>query len=214
MIKITFDFLLSILGIILSFPLWIVFSLLIWLDEKKNPFYLQERVGKNCVIFKSIQFRSMVVDAEAGIGPIQAVEDDRRITRFGHVLRNTAMDELPQLLNIVKGDMSFVGPRALRPEEKEAGSDRVVSIFEYQDFKERFSIRPGLTGVAQILLPRDAPRELKFKYDLWYIKHQTFWLDIYLIFLSFLITFNGAWEIRRNKIPSLTKRLRVIVRIN
>ena len=118
-LKRPFDIALSFIGLVLSSPLWLLFGLLIWLQDRGPVFYGQERVGKNGRIFKALKFRSMIVDAEKGRGAVQAVENDPRVTKIGRILRATAMDELPQLWNIFKGDMSFVGPRALRPNEKE-----------------------------------------------------------------------------------------------
>ena len=144
-------------------------------------------------------------------------------TRLGRFLRATALDELPQLWNIFRGDMSFVGPRALVPEEIEVRekpckvqSSRFKvqgSKFDVQDprkgeavalekipgYEERHRVRPGLTGVAQVYAPRDVPRRHKFKFDLLYIKRQTFWLDLKLIALSFWISFRGKWEHRGRK---------------
>jgi lipopolysaccharide/colanic/teichoic acid biosynthesis glycosyltransferase len=202
------DFFLSVTGLLLGFPLAIMLSFLIWLQDKGLVFYFQKRVGLKGEKFRSIQFRSMILRAEEKSGPIQADLNDGRVTCIGRIIRNSAIDALPQLINIAKGDMSFVGPRALRPEEKEVGSGKVVSVFDYPDFKERCKVRPGLTGVAQILLPRDAPREKKFKYDIWYIKNQSFWLDFYLIILSFLVTFQGKWETRKDKLGGLVSNLK------
>ena len=143
----------------------------------------------------------MVVDAEKGRGPVQAVEHDPRVTRVGRILRSTAMDELPQLLSIFKGDMSFVGPRALRPNEKEVhGGPDARPIDEVPGYRERHAVRPGLTGLTQVYLPGETPRRKKFRYDLLYIRKQTFWLDLKLIFLSFWITFRGRWESRTDKV--------------
>ncbi len=151
--------------------------------------------------FKTIKFRSMIKDAENGTGPVQAVENDPRVTKMGRILRATAMDEFPQLLNILKGDMSFVGPRALRPREKEVyGNPDEINIENVPGYKERLAVRPGLTGMAQVYLPTDALRSEKFQYDLLYIKKQSFLLDLKLIFLSFWITFRGKWESREKKV--------------
>jgi lipopolysaccharide/colanic/teichoic acid biosynthesis glycosyltransferase len=119
MLKRLFDIVLSSIGLIGSSPLWLIFSLAVKLQDGGPIFYGQERVGKNGRIFKALKFRSMVPDAEKESGPIQATENDPRVTKTGKILRATAKDELPQLWNIFKGDMSFVGPRALRPKEKE-----------------------------------------------------------------------------------------------
>ncbi len=201
MLKRLFDIGLSLVGLIGSFPLWVLFSIAILLEDGWPIFYLQERVGKNGRIFKTIKFRSMIKDAEKESGPVQAVENDPRVTRIGRILRATAMDELPQLLNILKGDMSFVGPRALRPKEKEVhGNPENLDIEKVPGYYERLAVRPGLTGMAQVYLPTDALRSEKFKYDLMYIKSRSFLLDLKLIFLSFWITFRGKWESREKKV--------------
>jgi lipopolysaccharide/colanic/teichoic acid biosynthesis glycosyltransferase len=143
----------------------------------------------------------MIPDAEAKVGAIQATEHDPRVTRTGRLLRATAMDELPQLWNIFRGDMSFTGPRALRPGEIEVGGRGVVEKLEdVPGFEERSSVRPGLTGIAQIYAPRDITRRWKFRYDLLYVRRQSFWLDVRLILLSFWITFRGTWETRGSKL--------------
>jgi lipopolysaccharide/colanic/teichoic acid biosynthesis glycosyltransferase len=200
-LKRPFDFTLSLIGIIISLPLWILIGLLIWLEDRGSILYRQERLGKNGRIFKALKFRSMIKDAEKDVGPVQAKENDPRVTKVGKILRATAMDELPQLINILKGDMSFVGPRALRPAEREVrGNPDTKRIEDIPGYRERQTVRPGLTGLAQIYLPTDAPRQKKFRYDILYIKKQSFWLDLKLIFLSFWITFRGKWESRQRKI--------------
>jgi lipopolysaccharide/colanic/teichoic acid biosynthesis glycosyltransferase len=111
------------------------------------------------------------------------------------------MDELPQLWNIFRGDMSFVGPRALRPGEIEVrGDGRHELLEEVPGFEARCAVRPGLTGVAQIYASRDLPRRQKFRYDRVYITRQSLALDVRLIVLSFWITFRGAWETRGTKV--------------
>ncbi|MGB8951133.1 MAG: sugar transferase [Candidatus Aminicenantales bacterium] len=200
-LKRPFDIALSLFGIVISLPFWLLFALLIWLEDKGSVFYGQSRVGRNGRIFEALKFRSMVPDAEKDHGPVQAVENDPRVTSVGRILRATAMDELPQLLNILKGDMSFVGPRALRPEEKEVlGNPDQREIEEIPGYHERHAVRPGLTGLTQVFLPADTPRRKKFRYDLLYIRKRSFWLDLKLIFLSFWITFRGKWESRQKKI--------------
>lgn len=199
-VKRSFDITLSSLGILISLPLWILFFLVILIEDGWPVFYTQNRVGKDGKIFKALKFRSMVKEAEKE-GPVQARENDPRVTRVGRILRSMALDELPQLINILKGDMSFAGPRALRPEEKEANSNfKTVRLEEIPGYEERHSIRPGLTGLTQVYLPVDAPSRKKFRYDLLYIKKQSFWLDLKLIFLSYWISFRGKWESRQKKI--------------
>src|SRR5262249_4033706 len=136
--------------------------------------------------------RSMVPDAEARTGPIQARTGDPRTTHLGRVLRATAMDELPQLWNILVGDMSFVGPRPLRPGEVDArGTGTLVPLREFPGYDERHRIRPGLTGLTQVYAPRDISRTSKFRLDRLYLKRAGFWLDLKLIALSFWITGRG-----------------------
>jgi lipopolysaccharide/colanic/teichoic acid biosynthesis glycosyltransferase len=198
--KRTLDVTLSGVGLLASMPLWALVALLVKLEDGGPVFYDQERSGLNGMPFRVRKFRSMVQDAEARVGAVQATEHDPRVTRVGRLLRATAMDELPQLWNIFRGDMSFTGPRALRPGEIETlGSGRMELLEDVPGFAERASVRPGLTGIAQIFAPRDIPRRLKFRYDLLYVRRQSFWLDVRLIVLSFWITFRGTWEVRDGK---------------
>ncbi|MGZ5495187.1 MAG: VanZ family protein [Candidatus Aminicenantales bacterium] len=200
-LKRPFDILLSGFGLLVSIPLWVVIPLAVRLEDRGPVFYAQERVGRNGLIFKALKFRSMVKDAETESGPVQAVARDPRVTRIGRILRATAMDELPQLVNILKGDMSFVGPRALRPNEREVnGGGAAVPLTAFPGYARRHLVRPGLTGLAQVYLPGEAPRRKKFRCDLLYIRNRSFWLDLKLIGLSFWITFRGKWESREPKV--------------
>jgi lipopolysaccharide/colanic/teichoic acid biosynthesis glycosyltransferase len=201
MLKRAFDVLLSGLGLLASAPLWALIALLVKLDDGGPVFYAQERVGKDGRGFTGLKFRSMVPDADLRFGPLQARDADARITRVGRWLRATAMDELPQLWSIFRGDMSFVGPRALRPEEIEVnGLGQVVPLEKIPGYEERHRVRPGLTGLAQIYADRDIPRRQKFRYDLLYVKRQSLGLDLRLVALSFWITFRGRWERRGSKL--------------
>jgi lipopolysaccharide/colanic/teichoic acid biosynthesis glycosyltransferase len=187
-------------GLLVSAPLWILIAAAIKTGSAGPVFFAQPRVGERGRIFSVLKFRSMIADAEREAGPVQAVEHDPRVTRVGRILRGTAMDELPQLWNIFRGDMSFVGPRALRPDELETrGTGDVVRLDRVPGFAERSSVRPGLTGLAQIYAPRDVLRRNKFRYDRVYIKRQSFALDVWLIVLSFWITARGRWEARGRK---------------
>jgi lipopolysaccharide/colanic/teichoic acid biosynthesis glycosyltransferase len=123
------------------------------------------------------------------------------VTRVGRLLRATAMDELPQLWNIFAGDMSFVGPRPLRPGEVETrGDGRLVPLDEIPGYADRHRVRPGLTGLTQVYAPRDISRTSKFRLDRVYLKRAGFWLDLKLILLSFWITGRGEWEKRNRRI--------------
>jgi lipopolysaccharide/colanic/teichoic acid biosynthesis glycosyltransferase len=195
-----FDVALSGAGLLVSWPVWLVAAAAIRMEDGGPIFYTQARVGRRGQVFRVLKFRSMVPDAEARVGARQASHGDPRITRVGRLLRATALDELPQLWNIFRGDMSFVGPRALRPGEIEVrgdgGEERLEDV---PGFTSRILVRPGLTGVAQIYADRDIPRRWKFQYDKLYIRKQSFWLDCRLIMLSFWITFRGSWEVRGKK---------------
>jgi len=199
-LKRALDAVLAGTGLVASAPLWALFAIAIRLEDGGPIFYAQDRVGQHGRVFKALKFRSMRPDAEARTGAIQAFVDDPRVTQIGRLMRATAMDELPQLWNILRGDMSFVGPRALRPGEIEAGSDgRLVALEDVPGFEQRIRVRPGLTGIAQIYAPRDVPRRQKFRYDRLYVKIQSPVLDLRLILVSFWISVLGTWEARGRK---------------
>lgn len=199
MFKRFFDALLAGAGLIASAPLWAVFAAAVKLEDGGPIFYTQERVGQEGRTFRAFKFRSMRTDAEAVVGAVQASEGDPRVTRVGRVLRATAMDELPQLWNIFRGDMSFVGPRALRPGEIERVADALVPLEAVPGYAARITVRPGLTGIAQVYAARDVSRRHKFRYDRLYIARRSMWLDLRLILLSFWISFLGTWESRGRK---------------
>lgn len=195
------DIALSGVGLLASAPVWAGLAAAIKLEDGGPVFFGQDRVGEGGRVFRALKFRSMIPNAEAGVGAVQAVERDPRVTRIGGLMRATAMDELPQLWNIFRGDMSFVGPRALRPGEIETtGHGRHIAMEQIAGYSERHSVRPGLTGIAQIFAARDVPRRHKFKYDRIYVERQSLALDVRLIVLSFWITFRGKWEDRGRKI--------------
>ena len=195
-VKRAFDITFATVGLLVTAPLWLVIPVLIRLDDGGPVFYRQSRSGLQGCEFMVSKFRSMVVDAERD-GARQAVPGDTRITRVGRWLRATAMDELPQLWNILVGDMSVVGPRALRPGEIEADGDgTLVRLEDVPGFALRSSVRPGLTGVAQVYAARELPRRQKFRYDRLYIRRQSFWVDVQLILLSLWVSLSGNWEHR------------------
>lgn len=199
-VKRSFDVAFSGLGLLLSAPLWPLIALAIKLQDGGPVFYGQKRVGRGGSRFRSWKFRSMVPDADLQFGPVQARRRDPRVTRTGRVLRASGLDELPQLLNILKGDMSFVGPRALLPEEIEVSGDgELIALSQVPGFDRRHSVRPGLTGLAQVYAPRDIPRIQKFRLDLLYIRKQSFWLDLKLFVVSVWISLRGSWEKRGPK---------------
>lgn len=200
MLKRSFDATLAAIGLIGSAPLWLLFAIAIRLEDGGPVFFGQERVGLGGRTFRTLKFRSMRPDAEALTGAVQSTVADPRVTRVGRIMRATAMDELPQLWNILRGDMSFVGPRALRPGEIEADSGGVlVRLEDVPGYDQRIRVRPGLTGIAQIYAPRDVPRRQKFRYDRLYVAKRSGMLDVRLILLSFWISVLGTWEARDRK---------------
>ncbi|HSB73317.1 MAG TPA: sugar transferase [Candidatus Methylomirabilis sp.] len=194
------DILLSGVGLVALCPVWLGIAIAVRLEDGGPVFFGQERVGRGGRRFRSWKFRSMMPDSDLRYGPVQARDGDHRVTRVGRFLRGMALDELPQLWNIFRGDMSFVGPRALMPEEVEVnGNGLPVSLECIPGYAERHQVRPGLTGLAQVYAPRDIPRRSKFKYDLIYIQEQSLWLDLKLIAISVWITLRGKWESRGRK---------------
>ena len=169
-------------AIVLFIPCCIV-ALAIYIDDPGPVFYTQERLGKNEKPFMLRKFRSMYTNAEEN-GAVWASENDERCTPVGRFLRATRIDELPQLLNIIKGDMSIVGPRPERP----CFYDEFDNYIE--GFRQRLYITPGLTGLAQVNGGYELKPEEKIAYDLEYIETRSFWLDIKLIFKTILIVFN------------------------
>jgi len=199
-LKRSFDFFFATLALGISFPLWFIFAIVIKFEDGGAVLYPQRRWGKNKKPIGVYKFRTMVVDADKKFGNTQAHENDPRITRVGRFLRATSLDEMPQILNIWKGDMSWVGPRALPMNEVQVKEENgYIPDEAIPGFDLRCKVTPGLTGLAQIYAPRDVPRRHKFKYDLIYINNQSFWLDLKLIALSFWITFRGKWESRAKK---------------
>jgi lipopolysaccharide/colanic/teichoic acid biosynthesis glycosyltransferase len=199
-VKRTLDVVFAGTGLVLSAPVWLVIAVLSKLQDGGPIFYGQMRVGWKGRPFHAWKFRSMTPDAEQTTGPVQAVEHDPRVTPLGRVLRATAMDELPQLWNIFRGDMSLVGPRALRPGEIEVrGNGTMVPANLIVGFAERCEVRPGLTGLAQLYAPRDVSRRSKFRYDRLYVQRQSLGLDLRLIAVSFWISLRGSWENRERK---------------
>ncbi len=199
-LKRSFDVLLSGLGLVLSAPVWGMIALAVKLQDGGPVFFPQQRWGRHQTRFGVLKFRTMIPNASAAAASVQATENDPRITPVGRLLRATALDELPQLLNIWRGEMSFVGPRALPINERQGREENAdVPDDKIPGFQERLQVRPGLTGIAQIFAPRDVARRNKFRYDLLYIRRRSFRLDLKLVLLSFWITFRGAWERREGK---------------
>ena len=177
-----FDVAIIILAHLLLLPLfvvlWIGIPIAIWLGDRGRVFYFQERVGRSERRFRVIKFRTMILDAESQTGPVWAAERDSRTTRVGRMLRILHLDELPQVINILKGEMSIVGPRPERPVLVERFSREAPS------FSERLRVRPGVAGLAQVRgTAQTRPRD-KLRYDNLYIETLSPCMDIKLMFLS------------------------------
>lgn len=194
------DFVLATIGLLVSGPLWLLIMCAIKLGDGGNVFYVQHRWGRHKRPFKVYKFRSMIVDADARFGSLQAGKNDPRFTWVGQLLRMASLDEVPQLWNIWRGEMSWVGPRALPINEKQLNEVNGVPDDAIPGFELRCAVRPGLTGIAQIFAPRDVPRRQKFCYDCFYVTHQSLWLDLKLIGRSFWISGKLGWERRDRKI--------------
>jgi len=167
----------ALVGLTVSIPIVIAASVAITLDSKGKVFYRQERVGLNGSVFHIIKFRSMRVDAETA-GPIWAGKSDPRITRVGGFIRKTRIDELPQFLNILRGEMSLIGPRPERPFFVEQLEQQI------DHYSQRHLVKPGLTGWAQVCYRYGASRDdalQKLQYDLYYIKNQSLTLDVIIV---------------------------------
>ncbi len=170
-----FDVVLAAVLLVLASPVMLLVALAVRLTSRGPVLFLQERVGKDRRAFIMIKFRTMQVDAERGTGPVLATENDPRVTWLGRYLRAARLDELPQLWNVLRGDMSFVGPR---PERPEFAGDFERDIHGYA---ERFTIRPGLTGYAQVNGEYHTSAQTKLKYDLAYIHNRSLWLDLKIL---------------------------------
>ncbi len=179
------DVLMSIVLLYFTFPIMVLFAVLIVIDSFGNPIYKQIRVGKNGKLITIYKLRSMKLNAEHN-GAQWAEKDDPRITKVGKFIRKTRIDELPQLLNVLKGEMSFIGPRPERPEFVELFSS------EIQGFEKRCLVTPGLTGLAQVKGGYDLSPEEKLKYDLKYIYKGNIFTEIYICLKTINIIITGS----------------------
>lgn len=178
----------SLVGLTLASPLMVIIAILIKLDSKGPVLFKQERVGENGRVFPLLKFRSMREDAEALTGPVWASANDGRVTRLGRFLRRVRLDELPQFLNVLKGDMSFVGPRPERPHFVAQLSEQIPY------YNQRHTVKPGITGWAQINFRYGTSMEdtlEKLQYDLFYIKNMSVSLDLSILFQTIKIVLSG-----------------------
>lgn len=175
MIKRAFDIIASLVVLILFLPIGLIISLIIKLDSEGPVFFLQERPGKGTKIFKVFKFRTMRPGSEKMIKGREVFSDDDRVTRIGKFLRRYKIDELPQLLNVIKGEMSLVGPRP----------ERIDYLDEYtQEELKRFNMRPGLTGLAQVSGNIHISLDERHRKDVFYVDNFNLLMDIKIIFLT------------------------------
>lgn len=182
------DLILSIAGLTIASPILLFTAIVIKLNSRGPVFYRQNRVGRNGKIFEIYKLRTMRVDAEKATGAIWARENDPRITPVGRILRKTHLDEIPQLINVLKGEMSIVGPR---PERPEMVRDLKTLILDYE---KRLQVLPGITGMAQVCHKYDETIEdvkKKIKYDLIYIKNMCWLTEMRIIARTFLVVATG-----------------------
>ena len=183
-----------------SAPAWPVVAIAVKLEDGGPVFYRQKRWGQGGRLFDVLKFRTMVSDSDEKHGVVESRDEDHRVTRVGAILRSFGIDELPQVMNILRGEMSFVGPRPLAVGEIVHDEDGNPMVWDrLPEFRRRMGVRPGLTSLATLYLPKDADRRRKFRYDLLYIRRRSLWLDVRLIALSLLVSVSGRWETRQNK---------------
>ena len=179
-----FDLVFALIASVVCIPVIVIFGLLIFLQDGGPVFYLQERVGLQGKHFMIYKLRSMRLDAEAN-GAQMAEEDDPRITKIGRFIRKTRIDELPQVINVFKGDMSIIGPRPERP----------IFVVQFNEeipgFIERLRVKPGITGWAQVNGGYDISTKEKLDLDMYYINHQSIFLDMKILFKTIKIIFTG-----------------------
>jgi undecaprenyl phosphate N,N'-diacetylbacillosamine 1-phosphate transferase len=173
------DFLLSIIALVVLSPIFIIITLFLAVSNKGKPFFFQSRPGKDEKLFKVIKFKTMndKKDAQGNLLP-----DTDRLTGIGSFVRKTSLDEIPQLLNVIKGDMSLIGPRPLLVQ--------YLSLYNKKQ-KRRHKVRPGITGWAQVNGRNTVSWQKKFEYDVWYVDHISFLLDIKIIFMTIFKVFKG-----------------------
>lgn len=183
-----FDLVFAVLALTINLPVLLFAAIFIKLTSKGPVIYTQNRVGRKGKIFKIYKLRSMRLDAEKGTGAVWAKVNDPRITPFGRILRKTHIDEIPQLFNVIKGEMSIVGPRPERPE-------MVRDLRELiKDYEERLNVTPGITGLAQVLHKYDESIEdvkKKIKYDILYIKKMCLWVDVRIMARTCTVMLTG-----------------------
>lgn len=185
-LKRCFDVVFSAFSLLLCSPLLLLILLALKLENCRAPaFFVQERVGEKGKVFSMYKFRSMRTDAEDETGPVLAAENDCRVTLVGRFLRQTRLDEWPQFYNVLRGEMSVVGPRPERPFFVEKFSKEVPA------YSQRLKVKPGITGTAQVEGRYDSPPEEKLRRDLYYVNNQSAALDLKIMLRTILVVLMG-----------------------
>lgn len=177
--KRVFDLLLSIIGLLILSPIFIIVLVLLMINNSGKPFFFQKRPGKNEKIFKVIKFKTMN-DKKGKNGEL--LPDENRLTSLGSFIRKTSLDEIPQLINVLIGDMSLIGPRPLLPE--------YLALYNSEQ-KKRHNVKPGITGWAQINGRNAISWQKKFEFDLWYVNNISFLTDVKIFFKTFTKVFKS-----------------------
>jgi exopolysaccharide biosynthesis polyprenyl glycosylphosphotransferase len=194
-IKRSFDIVFSLMVLILTAPFMLIAALAIHINTAGGVIFKQERITKNNHKFEVYKFRTMYMDAEEHTGPVLASENDARLTKVGKFLRRRRLAELPQFLNVLKGEMSVVGPRPERP--------YFIDQFtlELPDYEYRATVKAGITGYAQVMGKYTTSASDKLRFDLWYIKNYSLWMDITLIMQTIRLMLDG----KINELPNRTR---------
>lgn len=174
------DIVISGIGLIIASPIMLLTAVLIKIDSPGKVFFMQERIGKDGKVFKIAKFRSMCTGAEHTGSGVYSGKNDARVTRVGKIIRATSIDELPQLYNILKGDMSLIGPRpplTYHPWTIDKYTEEQLHMFD---------VRPGITGWAQIHGRKSVEWNKRIELNVWYVRHISFWLDLKIFFMTFL----------------------------
>jgi lipopolysaccharide/colanic/teichoic acid biosynthesis glycosyltransferase len=195
-LKEIFDKVVAFIALIILLPLFLIVAVLIKIDSKGPVFFMQERVGKNGKIFKTFKFRTMVDGADKKTKGIYIDKSNPYVTRVGKILRRTGIDELPQLINVLKGDMSLVGPRPTLE----------YQVKKYNDFqKKRLLMKPGITGWALVNGRNKLTWNERIKLDVWYVEHWNFWLDLKILFKTVWVVAKGEGLYAGRKTDEIAK---------
>ena len=179
-IKRCFDFIIGVLGTVVLSPVFLLTAIAIKIDSPGNVFFLQERLGKDGKVFKIIKFRSMCVGAEHTGSGVYSGKGDTRVTRVGRFIRATSIDELPQLINLIRGDMSLIGPRPPL-------TYHPWTIDQYTEEQlHMFDVRPGITGWAQVHGRKDVEWNKRIALNVWYVRNISLLLDLKIFFMTFV----------------------------